>query len=191
MLTACPGGFRIMIRKLVLPVLATLLLAGCYTDYAYRGHGGAGDYYYGQPSVQYRYYGGYGGGYGGYYGGWGGYYGNPYGYGYPYRYAYPYRYGYGPYGYPGGRYPGYGYGYPGYYGHGHGHGNYPNRPGRPSWSGQMPQPGTQPGPRPGGQPGVRPGGRPPNASNEPRPMPRQDAPRTPTRGREHAPRQEP
>jgi hypothetical protein len=204
MLMACPGGFRIMIRKLALPALATLLLAGCITDYTYRGAGGAGDYYYGRPSVDYRYYGGYGGGYGGYYGGyyggWGGYYPYTHPYAYPYRYGYgyPHRYGYGAYGYPGGRYPY--YGYPGYYGRGHGqgHGNYPNRPGRPNWSGPnwngqgpMPQPGVQPGPRPGGQPGVRPGtGRPPNATNEPRPMPR-NAPSRPSGGRERPPRQEP
>ncbi|MFC3550777.1 hypothetical protein ACFOLC_07060 [Lysobacter cavernae] len=73
-----------MIRKLLLPVLAATLLAGCVTDYTYRGNGGRGDYYYGRPSVDYRYYGGY---YGGYYPS----------YGYPYRYGggYPYRYGYG------------------------------------------------------------------------------------------------
>lgn len=80
-----------MIRKLVLPVLAAALLGGCVTDYAYRG-GDRGDYYYGQPSVEYRYDGGYGGyapyGYGGFgYGGYGTY-------GYPYRnYGMPYGYG--------------------------------------------------------------------------------------------------
>lgn len=86
-----------MIRKLVLPVLAAALLAGCVTPYAYRG-GVQGDYYYGQPSTDYRYYGPYGGyapyGYGGYgYGAYGypGYYGYPY-YGYGHRgfYTYPY-----------------------------------------------------------------------------------------------------
>ena len=41
--------------------LAATVLAGCVTDYNYRGHGGSGDYYYGRPSVEYRYYGGYGG----------------------------------------------------------------------------------------------------------------------------------
>lgn len=75
-----------MIRKLVLPALAAALLAGCVTDYAYRG-GDRGDYYYGQPSVEYRY-----DGYGGY---------SPYGYGGPGygTYGYPYRYYGAPYGY--------------------------------------------------------------------------------------------
>jgi hypothetical protein len=73
-----------MIRKLLLPALAAALLAGCAT-YGYRD--GRGDYYYGQPSTQYRYYGGYGYpgdyGYPGYSGyGSSGYYG--YGYGAPY-----------------------------------------------------------------------------------------------------------
>ncbi|NUO75628.1 MAG: hypothetical protein HOQ32_06400 [Lysobacter sp.] len=98
-----------MMRKLILPVVAAVLLAGCYPDYVYRDGGARGDYYYGQPTTEYRYYGSYGGyypygeayrfgyGYGGY----------PYGYGY----GYPSRYGYG-YGYPG-YYPG--YGYPGYH----------------------------------------------------------------------------
>lgn len=43
-----------MHRKLLLPALAATLLAGCATDYAYRG--GNGDYYYGQPRTEYRYY---------------------------------------------------------------------------------------------------------------------------------------
>lgn len=195
-----------MIRKLLIPALAALLLAGCITDYGYRGYRGAGDYYYGRPSVEYRYYGGYGGGYGGYYGGWGGYYPYAYpyryGYGYPYRYAYPYRYGYGPHGYPGYRAPYY-YNYPRYrdrgggHGHGHGHYNNGNHPNRPGWSGQvpMPQPGVQPGPRPGGQPGVRPGStvRPSdsNASNEPRPTPRNNTQRRPSASRDRVPRHEP
>lgn len=86
-----------MIRKLLLPAVAIALLGGCVTGYDYRG--GRGDYYYGQPSTEYRYHGyghyGYGYPYGGYpYGGYygRGYYGNPYG-------------GYNPY------YPGYGGGY--------------------------------------------------------------------------------
>lgn len=75
-----------MIRKLVLPTLAAALLAGCATDYAYRG-GDRGDYYYGRPSTQYRYDGGYGG-----YSPYG--YGNYGAYGYPYRqYGVPYGYG--------------------------------------------------------------------------------------------------
>jgi hypothetical protein len=86
-----------MLRKFLLPTLAIAALAGCATGYTYRG--GSGDYYYGQPRVEYRYHGGYGayGPYGGFgYGGgyyydrfgrlvyrspYGGYYGYPYGYG--------------------------------------------------------------------------------------------------------------
>lgn len=100
-----------MIRRLLVPLAATALLAGCVTSapYGYRGDG-QGDYYYGAPTVEYRYhdmYPGYGdpyygpyrpglsvwGGYG-YYGRpyYGPYYGNPY-YRYPY-YGNPY------YGYP-------------------------------------------------------------------------------------------
>jgi hypothetical protein len=85
-----------MIRKLLLPALAAVLLGGCVTGYDYRG--GNGDYYYGQPSVDY--YDGYYGGYG--YPGWSGMMGFGYGYG---------GYGYGGYGYG---YPYYGYGYPYY-----------------------------------------------------------------------------
>lgn len=85
-----------MIRKLLLPALAAALLGGCVTGYDYRG--GNGDYYYGQPSVDY--YDGYYGGYG--YPGWSGMMGFGYGYG---------GYGYGGYGYG---YPYYGYGYPYY-----------------------------------------------------------------------------
>jgi hypothetical protein len=100
-----------MFRKLLVPLAATALLAGCVTSapYGYRGNG-QGDYYYGSPSVEYRYhdmYPGYGSpyygpyrpglsvwgsfGYGGY-----GYYGRPY-YGNPYYggyYGYPYYGGY-------------------------------------------------------------------------------------------------
>lgn len=86
-----------MLRKLALPIVAAALMAGCATTapYGYQG-GGRGDYYYGQPSVEYRYHGAYPG-----------YYGYPY-YGGPYRPGFygSYRYGY-PYGY---------YGRP-YYGH--------------------------------------------------------------------------
>ena len=78
-----------MIRKLILPALAAALLAGCATGYQYRG--GSGDYYYGSPSTEYRYY---GSPYGGYYGGYG--YGG-YGYG---GYGYPYGGGYGYYSTP-------------------------------------------------------------------------------------------
>lgn len=77
-----------MIRKLFLPALLVGLLGGCVTDYGYRD-----GYYYGHPSVEYRYY-DYGypyGGYGGYPGyGYYPYYGY-YGYGYPY-YRQPYYY---------------------------------------------------------------------------------------------------
>jgi hypothetical protein len=70
---------RSSLRALVLPGLAGALLAGCATGYSYRS--GPGDYYYGQPQVEYRDYGMYG------YGpGWG-WYGAPYPYywgGYPY-----------------------------------------------------------------------------------------------------------
>ncbi|MGH8086602.1 MAG: hypothetical protein ACREPV_15250 [Lysobacter sp.] len=86
-----------MIRKLLLPAIAVALLGGCMTGgYSYRQD--RGDYYYGQPSTDYRHYGspyGYGSGY----------YGRNYypGYGYPYS-GYPYygsRYGHNryPYGY--------------------------------------------------------------------------------------------
>ena len=78
---------RDMIRKLLLPLAALVLLAGCVsTGYSYRS--GSGDYYHGRPSVDYRYYPSY-----------------PYGYYGPYRYRYAspwgYRYYYGgyPYGY--------------------------------------------------------------------------------------------
>lgn len=89
-----------MIRKFLLPALAIATLAGCATGYSYRG--GNGDYYYSQPSTQYRYYGGYGFGYGS--GGFGmGYYVDIFGrpvYGYPYGYygwGYPaHPYGHGP-----------------------------------------------------------------------------------------------
>jgi len=87
-----------MIRKLLLPAVAIALLGGCMTSgYHYRQD--RGDYYYGEPSTDYRYY---GSPYGGYYGypgysrypyGYGGFYRHPYYYndpynGYPY---YPYR----------------------------------------------------------------------------------------------------
>lgn len=86
--------------KTLIPLAAAALLAGCVTgDYAYR-NGARGDYYYGQPSTEYRYHG---------YGTYGGYY--PYGPSYRYGYGYPY--GYGHRGYP--YYHGGHYGYP-YYG---------------------------------------------------------------------------
>ena len=74
-----------MIRKLLLPLLALLVLSGCVSDYRYRG--GSGDYYYGRPQVEYRTIGPYGyPGFGGYlgYGSYGPY--GLFGYGYPYGY---------------------------------------------------------------------------------------------------------
>lgn len=117
-----------MHRKLLLPLAATVLLAGCVTaPYQYRGNGDGG-YYYGAPSVEYRYRGVEPG-----------YYGYPYYYG-PYRsgisiwgrYGDPYYYGYP-------RYPYYGYPRSPYY-NGHPH----RRP--------VPRPGTQANPRPDGGP---------------------------------------
>ncbi|MFS8138208.1 MAG: hypothetical protein ACMG50_08800 [Thermomonas sp.] len=75
-----------MLRKLLLPIIATVALAGCATDYNYRG--GNGDYYYGQPRTEYRYQ------------GMGGYYGS-YGFGANYYYD---SFGRLIYGYPGGYY---------------------------------------------------------------------------------------
>lgn len=120
-----------MFRKLLVPLAATALLAGCVTTapYGYRGEGG--DYYYGAPSVEYRYH---------------GVYGDPYSYG-------PYRPGlsvWGGYGYPyyGGRYSGYPYPYYGYPYYGN---PYYGRPYHP-----RPTPGPEPGdaapPRPKGGP---------------------------------------
>lgn len=86
-----------MLRKLLLAALALGTLAGCATGYGYRA--GYGDYYYGWPGVEYRYYGDYG------YAGFGSY---GYGEGYYFDvFGRPLR-GY-PYGYYGGRYPGYPY----------------------------------------------------------------------------------
>ena len=118
-----------MIRKLILPALAALMLAGCAT-YQYRA-GSGGDYYYGQPGTEYRYYGspyGYGGyGYGGYGGsGYGSYGYGGYGYGYPSYFGYRNYYGY-PYG-SGGYYrpPTHGHGHGG--GHSGGGGSNPSNP---------------------------------------------------------------
>lgn len=96
-----------MIRKLLLPLVAVALLGGCMTSgYSYRQ--GNGDYYYGAPSVEYRYYSPYP-------------YASPYSYYGGHYYSGPYRYGY-PYGY---------YGYPyadPYYGAGYYHYGTPRRP---------------------------------------------------------------
>jgi hypothetical protein len=112
----------------LLPFAAAMLLGGCVTGYTYQSGDGSGDYYYGNPRVEYRYhtptgvygsyspysyYGGYYGGYSGYYGAWdpyrhSRYYVGPRYYHGPYMYG-PYGnpYGYGPNGYP------YGYSSPG------------------------------------------------------------------------------
>lgn len=92
-------GDSAMMRKLLLPFLATAALAGCATGYNYRG--GNGDYYYGQPRVEYPY------------GGIGGFYGN-FGPGFGGNYYYD-RYGRLVYGYPGGYYGGPYYGGNGWY----------------------------------------------------------------------------
>ncbi|MGN6512781.1 MAG: hypothetical protein ACTHKZ_04305 [Lysobacteraceae bacterium] len=73
---------RSTLRALLLPGMAAALLAGCVTGYEYRS--GPGDYYYGQPEVEYRDDGWYG---------WYGYSGYPYAYPYYYGYPYPYFYG--------------------------------------------------------------------------------------------------
>lgn len=96
------------ILRLALLALAAAAVAGCVTTPGYGYRTGQGDYYYGQPSVEYRYRGGYGPYHGGY--------GYPYGYGrsgwsFGISYGHPYyRYGYG------GRYAYPWYGWP-YYGH--------------------------------------------------------------------------
>jgi hypothetical protein len=117
-----------MIRKLLLPTAAALLLGGCVTTapYGYRG-GDRGDYYYGQPSVDYRYHGVYPG------------YGSSY-YG-PYRSGIYGSYGRGWYGYPSG------YGYRGqpYYRGWYGHPGYP-----PVY--RQPRRDTRPDTRPDGGP---------------------------------------
>lgn len=93
MLAKPDRGTDVMIRKLLLPAIAAALLSGCVT-YGYRD--GRGDYYYGQPNTEYRYYGGYGYGYPGYgyygYPGYYGYSGGYYGYGSPYWGGGYYRY---------------------------------------------------------------------------------------------------
>lgn len=146
-----------MIRKFLIAVAASALLAGCVSDYAYRG--GSGDYYYGRSSA-------YGYGYGapyssigyGYPGGWYGSYG--YGYGYPYGY---YGYGYRPY-----------YYYPYYR---------PHRPHRPHRPDDKPRPVDGPvmaGPRPAIRRAVPP---PAGAGYTRLPARRGDAPMVPVRPR--------
>jgi hypothetical protein len=120
-----------MSMQRLIPLAAAALLGGCVTGYTYH-HGNGGDYYYGDPRVEYRYItpGGAWYGYSPYpYGYWGGYYG-----GYHHRY-YGGWYGYG---------PGYGYwGDPWYYYRG---GPYkPRHPGhRPPPPPAVPPPGTVP-----------------------------------------------
>jgi hypothetical protein len=100
------GGVRhrgtLMIRPLLFPAIAAglaAMLGGCVSGYQYRD--GAGDYYYGQPSVEYRDYGygPYGGAGYGYPSGWSGSIGYGFG-GYRGYGGYGYPYGYGGYGYP-------------------------------------------------------------------------------------------
>jgi len=144
---------RSSLRALVLPGLAGALLAGCATGYTYRS--GPGDYYYGQPQVEYRDYGMYGGY--GYYGpGWG-WYGAPYSWG----------------GYPYGPYWG-----PPYWGHRHWHRRPPADPPPPGHS-PDPTPSGHGGDHVGQRPHL-PGGviRP-----VPMPAPRAVAPPRPTNGR--------
>lgn len=129
-------GDHAMLRKLLLPLLATAALAGCATDYQYRG--GNGDYYYGQPRVEYRH-----SGPGGFYGdiglgyGYGSYGFGSYGFGATYFYD---RYGRLVYGNPRAYYGSPYYGGNGWYpprrpgGHGdrdHQHGDGDSRPDRP------------------------------------------------------------
>ena len=139
-----------MLRKLLLPALAIATLAGCATGYSYRG--GNGDYYYGQPSVDYRYYGGYG--YGGSIGyGFGqGYYLDVFG-----RPVYCY-----PYGYYGGRYPSYPYG----------HGPRPRPPHGPGHDGGHDGPPQHGGQRPGNRPPWRDIGRTRDRNDDEQAMPR-------------------
>lgn len=111
-----------MFRRILISAACASVLAGCMSSgYSYRAD--RGDYYYGQPRVEYREY-----GYGGYDGspGYPGYYG-------PYRGRYP-VYGYGGYGGYGrsGFGASIGYGYPGTYGrYGSGWGGYPYYTTRP------------------------------------------------------------
>lgn len=89
-----------MIRSLIPPVATAVLLAGCVTTADYRYYQGRGDYYYGQPIIEYREH------HYGYPWDFYGYYGYPragwhlgFRYGYPYYGWHPY-YGYFYYGYP-------------------------------------------------------------------------------------------
>ena len=105
-----------MIRKLLLPALLVGLLGGCVSaGYSYRD-----GYYYGQPSVDYRYY----------------------DYGYPGG-SYPYGYGYYPYGE---RYRYYNYYSPYYYGRYPYYYNHHHRRPKPPVTGT---PDRNPGPGPG------------------------------------------
>ena len=85
-----------MFRNILLSTFAAATLAGCATGYSYRNDNG-GDYYYGQPRIEYRHYDPYG--YGSYgYGGYApGYYYDRYGrlvYGSAFGFnGYPYGYG--------------------------------------------------------------------------------------------------
>lgn len=165
---------KAMIRKLLIAVAASALLAGCVSDYAYRG--GSGDYYYGRSSA----------------------YGHGYGYGAPYS-----TIGYG-YGYPGGWYGGVGYGYgygsrygyyPGYDYYGYSRPYYypyyyrPHRPHRPRpphrpEGPEKPRPGTDGPVMAGPRPAVRRSAPPPAGADYTRlPSRRGDAPAIPVRPR--------
>src|SRR5690606_35502573 len=100
-------------RKLLIVLAASLVLAGCATGYGYSSHDrGYGDYYYGSSSSYYGAYGDYGD-----------YYYSPYAYPDYYGYGGHVRYGYGGYG---GYYGGLGhYGGLGYYGGWYGRHGYP------------------------------------------------------------------
>lgn len=116
-----------MFRRLMIPAACAALLAGCMTSgYSYRAD--RGDYYYGQPQVEYRYYGGYDDGFG-----WPGYHG-------PYRSRYP-GYGYGRFSF--------GYGHPGWDGrYGSGWGGYPYSNNWPRYRHRYPRPPSGYQPRP-------------------------------------------
>lgn len=131
------------LRLLPVTALATLAifaLTGCVTSYSYRNDAGGGDYYYAEPSVDYRFiddglmygypYGSWGYGHPG---GWYGSFGYRLGFGMPYS-----RYGFSYFGYP--YYDPY-FGYP-YYGYPY----HPHRHHRPQPPGSTTPPVTTPRP---------------------------------------------
>jgi len=174
----------------VLPLAAAFLLGGCAVGYTYQSGSGSGDYYYGDPHVEYRYhspggvYGGYGpyGYYGGYYGGYSGYYGawDPYRHSRYYvgpRY-YHGPYVYGPHGYANGYPHGYGNGYPHGYGNGYSNG-YPGGYSHPRQQHVVPrQPRPNHGYRPPGVTGPNIGVSPPPPPPSSPPPPSTPTPRS-------------